>query len=153
MLGPWNHAHEWSWLIMSANGCLWVHESAQEGPWELSNAHECLSCHVHAAHKHSWALMRTHKKQWALRSMAPKSQQRSWLQMSVHEIGAMASLKLIVPWQRTYQCSWVLLGALECLWVFLSDPEHSSSWFSNKQKCWFLIRLLFSVLPISWSKF
>ena len=34
--------------------------SAQECPWELSNAQECLSCHAHAAHKHSWTLMKTH---------------------------------------------------------------------------------------------
>ena len=36
--------------------------------------------------------------------------------------------------QRQGKCSWVLMGALEWSWAFLSDPECSSSWFSNEQK-------------------
>ena len=54
--------------------------------------------------------------------------------ISIHKLDTMTPLSLIVPWHLTYKCSWVLMGALECSLVFLSDTECSSSWFIDKWK-------------------
>ena len=80
--------------------------------------------------------------------------------ISMHELDTMTPLSLIVPWHLTYKCSWVLMGALECSLVFLSDTECSSSWFIDKWKMlifkinsyyWFLKWI--PIRPIYWSRF
>ena len=149
LLAPWCHAHECSWILMSAHECSWAAMSIHEQPWAyMSMVPWSLMCtnECALALEHSYSLMRTHIKQpWALMSIAQRPQKHSWVLRSIRDYSTMVPLKLIAPWHHSDQClrvlrsahggSWMFMGALECSWVFLSDPECSSSWFSDKWKC------------------
>ena len=122
--------HEYFWghcaMLMSAHGCLWGFMSEYECSREsmqLIRAHKCSWRHPQT---YSWLLMSI--QEILISSHEHSCQQHSWELTSIHKLDTMAPLSLIVPWLLTYKCSQVLMGALECSLVFLSDPECSSSW-------------------------
>ena len=135
---PWYQEH--SWELMSVHDGSWLHGAMFKNAHErsrvllsvhecsvvLRNVQECPRAHgntLMSAYGCSWALISTYKQQRALMGMAQWRQQYSWELMSIHELGAMAPLTLIVRWHHTYQCSWVLMSAHGGSWVVLSIPE------------------------------
>ena len=149
-------------MLMSAHGCFM---SAHEWIWMLKSANERSLVLISA---HGTMLMRAYVCSWAFTLGLKSTHKYTWA-VSTHKYGAMAPTALL----RANEHSWawshgaiithsalapyssVLMsahGAFECSWVFLSDSECLSFWFRNKRKM-LIFEMTSFYLTMSWSRY